>query len=120
MAGSLVVVSRRVAPVVPAPAVWAVSVYVGRPSALGNPFSVSRYGSRPVVIQLYRRWLWAEVRRGLAGAGGPAWVALLGIVRLVAAGTEVRLACWCSPLPCHADVVASAVRWLLSSGQVRV
>jgi hypothetical protein len=31
---------------------------VGRPTALGNPFSIDRDRSRDQVIQLYRGWLW--------------------------------------------------------------
>jgi hypothetical protein len=36
--------------------------YVGRPSALGNPFVVGRDGSREEVIAKYRRWLWARLQ----------------------------------------------------------
>lgn len=113
---SLVVVSRR-RPLVPAPGVWACSVYVGRPSPLGSPFPVSRFG-RAGSIQQYRVWLRAEVRAGLAGRGGPAWSALVAIAGLVRAGLVVHLVCWCAPLPCHGEVVAAAVSWLLSSGRV--
>lgn len=116
VSSSLVVVSRR-HPVLPAAGVWACAVYVGRPSPLGSPFSVARFG-RAGSIQRYRVWLRDQVQAGLAGRGGAAWRQLLGIVALVRAGIQVQLACWCHPLACHAAVVARAVAWLLASGRV--
>jgi len=101
-------------------------VYVGRAccgwqaSPLGNPFRVGRDGSRAVVIARYRSWLWSSVvRPGLAGQSSPGWVALVGLARQVAAGQSLVLGCWCAPLPCHASVVASCVRWLAGQGVCR-
>lgn len=65
-------------------------VYIGRPSKWGNPFIIGRDGSRDEVIEKYREWL-------------------LRHPRLVFALRELRgkkLGCWCSPLPCHGDVLA--------------
>lgn len=75
-------------------------VYVGRPSKWGNPFShlpnsaaAWRVNTREEAIERYRAWicdieqeaLRDEARRTLRGK---------------------VLGCWCSPLPCHADVLA--------------
>lgn len=65
-------------------------VYIGRPSKWGNPFAIGKDGTREEVIQKYREWAAA---RGLDKA----------------AAAELRgktLACWCSPLPCHGDILA--------------
>lgn len=65
-------------------------VYIGRPSKWGNPFVIGRDGSRAEVIQKYRAWAQAK---GLD----------------IQAKAELRgktLACWCSPLACHGDVLA--------------
>lgn len=79
-------------------------VYVGRPSKWGNPFThlpsnvratqfygVMRVATREESIELYREYL-------------------LGSPDLIAdAKRELRgktLICWCSPLPCHANVLA--------------
>ena len=76
----------------------AFDVYVGRAaprrglkaSRFANPFVIGRDGDRGEVIERYRAWLaerpdlLAEVR-GLRG---------------------LRLACWCAPKACHADVLA--------------
>lgn len=75
--------------------------YVGRASprrglagsAFGNPYVVGRDGTREQVIELYRRWL-------------------LGRPELLDRLLELRgrrLACWCRPEPCHAEVLAELV-----------
>ena len=64
-------------------------VFVGRPSKWGNPFRIGPHGSREEVIEMYRTWL-------------------LGNRRLIAHIGELRgksLACYCHPLPCHANVL---------------
>ena len=66
------------------------AVFIGRPSKWGNPFLIGRDGSRTGVIDKYRHWLvmqpalYAAVKRELAGRD---------------------LICFCSPLPCHGDVL---------------
>jgi len=84
-----------------------VQVYIGRPGVLGNPFKVGRDGSREQVIEKYRVWLWEAVQE--KGAVYRELVRLAGLHR---AGEKVVLVCWCSPLPCHGDVVKRAVEWL--------
>ena len=74
------------------------SIYVGRPSKWSNPFVIGRDGTRAQVIELYRisdrvRGREAEIRRELRGRD---------------------LVCWCSPLPCHADIlliIANELTW---------
>jgi hypothetical protein len=67
-------------------------VYVGRPGKWGNPYVVTRDGSREQVIEKYRALLRrrhdlvADARRELAGK---------------------VLGCWCAPLACHGDVLAA-------------
>lgn len=77
------------------------AVYVGRAnprrglaeSAFGNPFVEGRHGTRAEVIHKYRSWL----------LGQPTLLAKLRDLR------GRRLACWCSPKPCHADVLVELV-----------
>lgn len=64
-------------------------VYVGRPSKWGNPFVIGRGGNRNKCIAKYRAYV-------------------LGNKELMASLHELtgkRLACWCAPLACHADVL---------------
>ena len=66
------------------------SVYVGRPTMFGNPFSAPYDGTRKEVIEKFEQHLRsrpdlvAYIRRELRGK---------------------HLVCWCAPLPCHADVL---------------
>ena len=65
------------------------SVYIGRPSAWGNPFVIGKDGSRNEVIAQFERWIEQQPR-------------------LMARLKELKskhLICWCSPLACHGDVL---------------
>jgi hypothetical protein len=77
------------------------AVYVGRAnprrglaeSAFANPYRVDVDGTRAEVIEKYRSWL-------------------LGRQELLLRLHELRgrrLACWCSPEPCHAEVLVELV-----------
>lgn len=65
-------------------------VYIGRPSKWGNPFSIGKDGSREEVISKYEEWIKTQDD-------------------LMSDIEELRwkiLGCWCSPKPCHGDVLA--------------
>lgn len=81
--------------------------YIGRPSPLGNPFVIGRDGTRDEVICKYRHWLKTVLFFKVGQEGFPE--ALAEFNRLYAKYVmmgELRLMCWCSPLPCHGDVIA--------------
>ena len=64
-------------------------VYIGRPSKWGNPFVVSRDGTRAEVIEKYEKWIKTQPH-------------------LMAALPELKgkvLGCWCAPRACHGDVL---------------
>lgn len=91
------------------------AVYVGRPTAWGNPFTVAEAlandpdateaQARQRCVNLYRDWLdGAESPSSAALEARRRWV-LEHLHRLV--GRD--LACWCPPgQPCHADVLIAA------------
>lgn len=74
------------------------AVYVGRPTAFGNPFThldestlaKFRVKTREEAVERYKQWI-------------------LGIPALVQmAKDQLRgkdLVCWCAPKPCHGDVL---------------
>ena len=69
------------------------AVYVGRPTKWGNPYIVGPDGTRDEVIQKFRLHVLHYMNLGV----GP-----------LSDLSELRgkdLVCWCSPLPCHADVL---------------
>lgn len=70
-------------------------MYIGRPSELGNPFTIGEDGTRDEVIDKYIIWFeahpeeWkARIRRKYRGK---------------------VLICWCRPFRCHGDYIAQYV-----------
>lgn len=68
-------------------------VYIGRPSKWGNPFEIIRDGTRESVIAQYEAWIRTqpELMAALKDLDGK----ILG--------------CWCSPKPCHGDVLLKLI-----------
>lgn len=65
-------------------------VYIGRPSVWGNPYEIGKDGNRQEIIEKYKLYL--ESRPDL----------------IEKAKQELKgknLVCWCSPLPCHGDIL---------------
>lgn len=75
-------------------------VYVGRPSALGNPFVIGRDGGRSEVI-----WRYAEYLEAQSAEAGPVREALIDLYRRHHRGEHLVLLCHCHPKPCHADII---------------
>lgn len=64
------------------------AVYVGRPSKWGNPYKIGKDGTRDEVIAKYGEYIMnTSLSRSLIELKGR------------------DLVCWCSPLPCHGDVL---------------
>jgi len=80
--------------------------YVGRPSVLGNPFTIGRHGTREEVIASYREWLWMRMR-----GDSPELRELDRLAEKLITDRGLTLVCWCAPKACHADVIASAIEW---------
>lgn len=91
--------------------VLAEGVYVGRPSALGNPYSAASVG-RSTAIEQYRDWL----RDKIAARDRPVCEALDRLLQHALAQRKLILVCWCAPLACHAEVIADELAKALSGG----
>ena len=80
--------------------------YIGRPSALGNPFVIGRDGTRDEVIAKYREWLKAELAKDFGG-DIPCTRVQDEYYALAkhAASRDLTLVCWCAPQACHGDVL---------------
>ncbi len=78
-------------------------VYIGRPSALGNPFPMKGESDRETVVRSYQGWLRKQYR-----SGGKAKQELLRLHQL-ARKQPLELVCWCAPSLCHADVIKHAL-----------
>lgn len=66
------------------------AVYVGRPSAFGNPFSIGKTNQRADVVRKYGEWIRTNPE-------------LVGRARAELRGKD--LVCWCAPEACHADIL---------------
>lgn len=64
-------------------------VYIGRPSIWGNPYTIGVNGNREEVIKKYHDYLLASP----------------GLVSQLPSLKGKVLGCWCSPLPCHGDIL---------------
>ena len=65
------------------------SVYCGRPSIWGNPFTIGKNGNREEVIIKYMNWLETQPH-------------LLSQLHLL---QGKNLICWCAPYACHCDIL---------------
>lgn len=86
-------------------AAGAIRFYVGRPSALGNPYLMQKPEERAMVISGFEQYLLEEVDN----EGSAAKAAFERIVEACRLYEHVELACWCAPRKCHADVIRSLV-----------
>lgn len=64
-------------------------IYIGRPSKWGNPYVVGEVGTRTECVEKYREYI----------LGNPS------LLREVVELRGKTLGCWCSPLPCHGDIL---------------
>ena len=94
-------------------------VYCGRACAgwqqspLHNP--VRKGASCPVcgrihrepgdTLTCFRRYLWGQIKRGRL------------VKEILALPENAKLGCWCSPDPCHCEVILRARRWLERRGE---
>jgi len=66
------------------------TVYIGRPSIFGNPYTIGKDGTREEVILKF--YMFAQTNVSVQNA----------INNLKE--TDV-LGCWCAPRPCHGDII---------------
>lgn len=95
-------------------------VYIGRPSALGNPYRMNGEHTRKVVCDLYHRYLWKQMQIAWRepDAQNLVWNELKRIASLIKSGVNVRLICYCEPLDCHGNSIMKAINWLIEEGKV--
>jgi hypothetical protein len=106
-----------------------VNIYCGRPtklmpliSPLANPFKMKcksdataeeKEAERLQVIEFYRRLLWEEIRdKRDNGVTSERLATLLKIVDWLKQDKTINLYCYCSPKPCHCDVIKSCLEYL--------
>ena len=86
--------------------------YVGRPTALGNPFPVPGLG-RDKAVKKYEEWLRGKIaEKDLTVCG-----ALERLRQAAVRDGDLVLVCWCAPLKCHGDVIASTLAEYIAAGR---
>ena len=68
-------------------------VRIDRTSRFGNPFYIGKDGNREEVIEKYEQYFYKRIDQDRKFR----WA--------VAALKGLTLACWCTPLPCHGDII---------------
>lgn len=69
-------------------------VYIGRPSKWENPFVIGKDGCRQEVIEKYKKWILFQKHL---------------LENLYELKNKV-LGCWCSPNPCHGDILIELIK----------
>ncbi len=82
------------------------SYYIGRPSALGNPYRIGIKYKRGETIDLYRKWLWREINKETSAAK----TEFLRLAEL-SKKQNLKLGCFCKPNKCHGDIIKAAIEW---------
>lgn len=80
------------------------SQYIGRGSALGNPFIMKSEADRDSVCEQYEAWFKARV-----AAQDPKVMAALQTLQRMASEGDIVLGCFCAPKRCHGDTIKA---WL--------
>ena len=84
--------------------------YIGRPSALGNPFNVTKKTPRAESIKKYRVWLWEKFK----SKDTKVIAELERLLSICRKEKNLVLKCYCKPLACHGDIIKSCLLWRLS------
>jgi hypothetical protein len=87
--------------------------YIGRPSALGNPFKIGIDGSRSECIALYKRYLYKKIRDKDKAVISE----LHRLKKILQENKKLDLTCWCKDVnhpnrSCHGDVIKSILEYL--------
>ena len=88
--------------------------YIGRPSPLGNPFTVKQHG-HGTAIDLFKDWLniqWVTNNQ-------PVIRELLRLAMELRDNKEITLICWCAPKPCHGNIIGKALINIVEKGLLK-
>lgn len=75
--------------------------YIGRGSPLGNPWPIRGFDTREIVIARYKVYLRQQIENGNISVISE--LERLGNIAITTG--SLNLQCFCSPLPCHGDII---------------
>lgn len=79
-------------------------IYVGRPSILGNPFTMLKEADRAKVCRQYEEWFMPIFK-----VAGTKINKEMNRLIYLATQQDINLVCWCSPRACHADLIKKII-----------
>lgn len=74
--------------------------YIGRPSPLGNPYPLKKGEIKGSTLPRYKEWLLTKIKKKDKEV-----CAEMNRLFLIAINGDLKIGCWCSPHPCHGDVI---------------
>lgn len=77
-------------------------VFIGRPSVLGNPFPINKYCNRKECLAKYRVYLKTQIAKRTKVYNELRRIQMLEEKE---PKKEIRILCFCKPLPCHGDII---------------
>lgn len=82
--------------------------YIGRPSVLGNPFTVKQWG-REQAISKYKEWLNLQWMTEVPAVSNE----LIRLATKLKQEGQIILSCWCAPEKCHGEEIGRALLGLI-------
>lgn len=82
-----------------------IDVYCGRPTAVGNPFSIKECGGRDAACDAYQEYFDKKV----AAKDDVAFMDELRAIYRLARKGDVNLVCFCAPKRCHTETIKAFV-----------
>lgn len=88
-----------------------IRIRIDRQTIFGNPFFISSKVYRDEVCDSYEKWFYDQLVPGV----NPEFVSELDKIYKIACVCDVALMCWCAPLRCHGETIASYLNKKLES-----
>lgn len=80
-------------------------INIMRPFLLKNPFPITRIYTRAEVIKRFSDYFYAELEKDKS----PIALEIKRLHEMHMSGKTIALICCCEPLPCHGEIVKSAI-----------
>ena len=81
-------------------------------AVLGNPWYNRE---RTMALRFFKAYLWRNIQRWQErGEHTPVTRELVKLAGLVAAGRPLFLVCCCAPKPCHGNIIAHCIVWMVN------
>lgn len=112
---SIYIVSKRKNALPPPEGVTVIDIDRPSGSALGNPFFMKNEAQRDWAINNFKTWFYQKIREQ-----DPLVLnEIKRIEKIILEEKHIALRCWCSPKPCHGDVIREYILEQLLSNDIK-